>query len=88
MKCGATTVRGAANGLEIGERPNTTYLRPHVSPDFRGIVRNQPAQAWAFACTTCGYLELHLLDAEALAFVAQQWMPITPPAPPPPPPAA
>ena len=82
VKCGSATVRAAKNGVEMGDQPSRTFLRPHVGPGFRGMVRNQEAELWAFACTTCGYLELHLVDPSSLAFIAQQWVEV-PPAPPP-----
>jgi hypothetical protein len=43
------------------------------------MVRTHDADVWAFACTTCGYLELQFFDPEALAFVAERWQPVPPP---------
>jgi hypothetical protein len=89
VKCGAATVRAANNGVEIGEGTQAT-LRPHLEPGFRGIVVPHRTDLWAFGCTTCGYVELHVLDPEGIAFMAQQWVPVPPtaPAPPPSPPPA
>lgn len=89
MKCGAATVRAARNGVELGgDRTVRTYLRPDLGPGFRGMVRNLEVDLWTFACTTCGYVELHLLDPAGIAFVNERWSPVPPPpeAPPPPPP--
>ena len=62
-------MRAAENGIEMGEHA-TPHLRPHLGPAFRGIVRNQAVKLWAFCCTTCGYVELQLLDPAAIAFVS------------------
>lgn len=78
VKCGAATVRAAKNGLAMGERPDQTFLRPNIGPDFRGMVRNQGTDLWAFGCTTCGYLELFVLEAGGLAFMEQSWAPVPP----------
>lgn len=85
MKCGAATVRAAENGIEMGEHA-TPHLRPHLGPAFRGIVRNQAVKLWAFCCTSCGYVELQLLDPAAIAFVTERWIEVPPPAPTAPPP--
>lgn len=79
VKCGATTVRAAANGVQIGERP-WVQLRPHVGSDFRGILHTHRSDLWAYVCTTCGYVELHLIDPAGLEFVKEQWaeVPVTP----------
>lgn len=78
VKCGTATVRAARNGIVIGELPNTA-LRPDLGPGFRGMVRTQPTDLWAFACTTCGYLELHVLDPVGLRYIEQSWteVPVT-----------
>ena len=75
VKCGATTVRAAANGMQLGDHEQAA-LRPHLEPGFRGAIRRQPAQLWTYACTTCGYVELHLIDPAALGYIAQQWLPV------------
>jgi hypothetical protein len=72
-------VRAARNGVEMGEHPSATHLRPHLEPGFRGMVRTHGAELWAFACTTCGYLELHVLDAASLAYIAEHWVAVPPP---------
>lgn len=77
-KCSATTVKAASNGLQLGEHPQAV-LRTHVEPGFRGIRRNQPVDLWTYVCTTCGYVELHLLDPAGLAFVAENWAHVAPP---------
>ena len=74
-KCASTTIRAAANGVQLGEHPHA-QLRPQVGPGFRGIVRNHLTDIWSFACTTCGYVEMYLLDPEATAFIEQQWAPV------------
>lgn len=78
MKCGAATVRAAANGLETGSAGVKARLRPHLEPGFRGAVQLQQADLWHFACTSCGYVEQYLLDPQAIAFITQSWMPIPP----------
>jgi hypothetical protein len=75
VKCSAATVRAARNGVRLGEYEHAS-LRPHLEPGFRGIVRPQPADLWTYVCTTCGYLELHLIDASALAYVTESWLPV------------
>ena len=35
-----------------------------------------PSSLWTYACTTCGYVELHLLDPAGLAYVEQSWLPV------------
>jgi len=77
VKCGAVAVRAARNGIVMGELLQT-QLRPNIGPDFRGMVRNQAADLWAFACTNCGYIELYVLDPAAIAFIAQNWAPVEP----------
>lgn len=72
VKCGSTTVRAAANGVQLGEHP-FAVLRPNIGPGFRGVVRTHRTDIWTFLCTTCGYTELYVLDPEALAFATEQW---------------
>ena len=74
-KCGAATVRAAANGMALGEY-EWAVLRPHLEPGFRGIVRPHKSDLWTYACTTCGYVELHLIDPAALAYVTENWLPV------------
>ena len=81
IKCGASTVRAAKNGIVTGEF-NDTSLRPNVGPDFRGAVRRQSVDLWAFGCATCGYVELHLLDPAGLAYISEQWVEVPAAAPP------
>lgn len=69
-------MRAAANGITMGG--SSTALRPHLEPGFRGMVRQHQADLWAFACTTCGYLEFHLLDPPTLAWLGQNWVPVPP----------
>ena len=76
--CGAATVRGSRNGVELSEHAGQAVLRPHTEPGFRGALRPQRADVWAFVCVTCGHLELGLYDPDALAFVQQQWAAIPP----------
>lgn len=88
MKCGSATVRAARNGVDLsgGQGGVKARLRPDLPVGYRGMVRTHDADVWAFACTTCGYLELQVFDPEALAFVAERWQPVPPPATTPPPP--
>lgn len=79
-------MRAARNGIELGQRPGFTFLRPHLEPGSRGVVRNQQAEVWNFVCTSCGYLEWAVYDPSALAFIEQTWMPVPVQPPPPPPP--
>jgi hypothetical protein len=55
-----------------------TLLRPNIGPDFRGIVRNQAADLWAFGCTSCGYVEQYVLAPAGIAFMEQNWAPVQP----------
>jgi hypothetical protein len=83
VKCGAASVRAAANGIHFGGATKAG-LAPHTEPGFRGAFRLHQTDLWTYACTTCGYVELHLVDPSALAFVTQQWLavPVVPaPAP-------
>lgn len=71
----------ARNGLRLGEHP-LAALFPHTEPGFRGVrVSHQTDGIWQFVCGTCGYLELHVLDPAALAFIRQHW-PLVPRSPP------
>jgi hypothetical protein len=77
-KCGHLTVRAARNGLQLGEN-YAIGVRPHRNPNEQGVFRAQRTEdLWTYACTTCGYLELHLLDQEALAFVRERWLEVPP----------
>ena len=77
-KCGSATVRAARNGIDTGQTGITAVLRPDLPPDFRGVVRTHRADLYAYCCTSCGYVELHLPDPDDLAFVAQSWTPVPP----------
>jgi hypothetical protein len=83
VKCGAVAVRAARNGVVMGEYAQT-QLRPNLGPDFRGMARNQMADVWAFGCTSCGYVELYVLDPAGIAFMQQNWEPVGHEGPPPP----
>jgi hypothetical protein len=48
-------------------------------------VPHTEAKVWAFACTTCGYLELHVLDPVGIGYIAERWAPVPVQAPQPPP---
>jgi hypothetical protein len=61
--------------VRLGEYEQAS-LRPHLEPGFRGMVRPQAADLWTYVCTTCGYLELHLVDPSALAYVTESWLPV------------
>jgi hypothetical protein len=75
-KCGAETVHAARNG--ISNNSSWTELRPHLEPGFRGIVRAHRGEAWQFACTSCGYLEWHVLDPATIEFIARSWGRVAP----------
>lgn len=75
--CGAATVRAARNGITLGTTEGAA-LRPHMEPGFRGAVRVQQADLWAFACVTCGFLEFHLPDAATLQYIGDHWLPVPP----------
>lgn len=85
VKCGAATVRHAVNGLAMGDDAHT-LVRPHIPAGFRGAARLHRGQVEAYACTSCGYLELAVTDAATLAFIAESWEPVAPAAPTMPPP--
>jgi hypothetical protein len=74
VKCGASDVRAARNGIVIGDHPQT-LLRPDIGPGFRGMARSQPADLWAYGCPSCGYVELYVMDATGRAFMEQTWSP-------------
>ncbi|MBL1077217.1 hypothetical protein JK358_22720 [Nocardia sp. 2] len=75
-KCSATTIFASQNGLRLGDYTHAVVM-PHTGPGFRGILRgHNTAGLWQFVCTTCGYLEMYVLDGEALGVIAQQWMPV------------
>lgn len=73
IKCGNATVHAARNALSLGGR-HSASLYPQIEPGFRGIVTgHQTDGIWQFACGTCGYFEMYVLDAEAIAFIRQAW---------------
>ncbi|WP_067538121.1 hypothetical protein [Nocardia crassostreae] len=75
-KCSAPTVHAAQNGLRLGEDSHAV-LMPHTGPGFRGILQGHNTTGlWQFACTTCGYLEMYVLDAAAIGFIQQRWTPV------------
>ncbi|MFD0359848.1 hypothetical protein ACFQZZ_00050 [Nocardia sp. GCM10030253] len=50
---------------------------PAIEPGFRGIRQGHNTHGmWQFICTTCGYLEMYVIDPEALGFVARTWSPV------------
>ena len=75
-RCGAATVRAARNGIETADSGIRARLRPDLSPEFRGSVRLHQADLYAYCCTSCGYVELHLPRPEDLAYVTQHWTPV------------
>ena len=42
------------------------------------MVRTHNGEAWQFVCTTCGYLEWHILDPASLEFIRGHWGPVRP----------
>jgi predicted nucleic-acid-binding Zn-ribbon protein len=76
-RCGASTVYAAANGVSLGGS-DRAGLRPNLDPGFRGAIRLQQTDLWTFACTTCGALELYLLDVAAHQYIAANWSPVQP----------
>jgi predicted nucleic-acid-binding Zn-ribbon protein len=78
--CSGTEVYAARNGMH----EHLVHIRPHLEPSFRGAVRPHPTQdLWQYVCVACGYVETYLHDGDALEFVRQRWMRVTPPPPPP-----
>jgi transcription elongation factor Elf1 len=75
-KCGGTAIRAATNGLAIGSSARVG-LRPHLEAGYRGAVRVHQTDLWTFACTTCGHLEMYVLDPAALDYIDQNWAPVT-----------
>jgi hypothetical protein len=75
VKCGATEVRAARNGLRLGEY-HQPQLNPHLEPGFRGAVRSLNTEVWVYGCTACGYLELHTFDPAALQLMGETWLPV------------
>jgi predicted nucleic-acid-binding Zn-ribbon protein len=78
-KCGGTEVHAARNGLSIGEYHRVS-IRPHAADGFRGaLVSHQTNDLWHYLCAACGFSETYLHDEEAMAFVRQRWVRVTPP---------
>jgi predicted RNA-binding Zn-ribbon protein involved in translation (DUF1610 family) len=76
--CGSTTIRAARNGLQLGEN-YAIGIRPHRAPDEQGVFRaHRTEDIWAFVCTTCGALELYVIDEQALAFIRERWVEVPP----------
>jgi len=71
-KCGKATVYTAQNALKFGDQPHAVLFpnRQDIRSGFNtdGI--------WQFACVTCGYLEIHVLDEKALEFMRKRWEPV------------
>ena len=81
--CGSATVRAGQNVVQLGEHL-PAVLRPHREPGTRGAFAPYSTEGlWTFVCTSCGYLEFHLVDQGALAFVAQNWLDVPAQHPPP-----
>jgi ribosomal protein S27AE len=77
-KCGSAEVYASRNGLGVGEGFKVG-LRPHIEPGFRGmLVPHQTDGLWQFLCGRCGYVEMYLLDDQALAFVRERWVRVPP----------
>ena len=66
------------NALRFGDH-GQTVIYPHQEPNFRGMmVGHQTSGLYFYACTTCGYLEMQIADAGAMAFVQAQWPKVPP----------
>jgi hypothetical protein len=66
----------ARNG--ISDQSTHTTMFAHFEGPPRGMVVPQQGEARQFACTECGYLEWWILDPATLAFIEQNWAPVTP----------
>ena len=75
-KCGSQTIHAAPNGIVMGSQ--FTEFRTQLEPGFRGIAPRHRGEAWQFACTTCGYLEWHVLDPGTLDFIRGAWGEVRP----------
>jgi hypothetical protein len=65
--CHATTVYSKPGGVGISDRPVI-----HV---YTGAI-SRAVPFVSFVCTTCGYFENFIADANKLAEVAQKWQPV------------
>jgi hypothetical protein len=73
VKCGATTVRGARNG--ISDQTEHTTMQAHWEGRPRGMVVPFQGEAWQFACTSCGYLEWWIVDPQTIEHIESTWAP-------------
>jgi hypothetical protein len=63
----------ARNALRLGEHPHAV-LFPHREPNVRGVAMGHNTEGiWQFVCGRCGYLEMYVLDANAIAFIRSSW---------------
>jgi hypothetical protein len=62
----------------LGDHTGVAFFRPHAraAEAAQSVIRPQGGDLWQFVCITCGYLEWHVLDQGALAYIDQQWVPI------------
>jgi predicted nucleic-acid-binding Zn-ribbon protein len=78
VKCGAEAVRAGRNAVQLGD-VHPVALRPHHDHVPRRIEKSfETEDVWAFACTTCGYLEFHILDEDTLEFIRRKWIEVPP----------
>ena len=77
VKCGAATVKAANHGIQMGQS-SEAHLRPNIGPGFKGMVVPQATALWSFGCTSCGYVELYVLDPAGIAFIDQTWESVPP----------
>ena len=76
-KCGAEAVHAARNGINVGSSHDTGF-RPHIEPGFRGMLVTHQGEAWQYVCTSCGYMEWHVLDPGTIEFVKRSWGSVRP----------
>ncbi|KAA1421400.1 hypothetical protein F0U44_03625 [Nocardioides humilatus] len=71
-RCGAATVRAAANSLS-SQSTHTTMWPPH-QPGVRGIFKANLGQVWQYVCTTCGVMEWRIHDPATIAWINANWV--------------
>ena len=69
-KCNSTTVFAKRNGVQVGDNSRGMFV-------FTSAITST-TQFDACVCSTCGFLELYVADANKLAEVTRAWTPIKP----------
>jgi hypothetical protein len=73
-RCNGDEVYGSQQGLPLAGGHQVT-LQAHVDEGFRGIRPwHRTTGLFEYVCAGCGYVEVHLLDPDAIAFVRRNWV--------------